>query len=123
MRALLNRHGVSLIVIIFGFILMISHLDFYSLFCGGVMFAIGMSLLFFRKPDQTNDSIRFVLFEKLKDKPQEWRDGQAIMNYASELYPKEVEVLSGTNVDCFYDDQKIESFIEALEFELKKNEL
>ena len=51
---------------------------------------------------------------KVQNKPEEWRLGQAYFNYAEELYPKETNLLRGTEYDCFYDDNKISIFLEKL---------
>lgn len=46
-----------------------------------------------------------------EDKPDCWRNGQAVFNYVDDMYgvAREVQFVSG--IDCFYDDSKIEEFI------------
>lgn len=51
---------------------------------------------------------------KVQNKPKEWRLGQAYFNYAYEMYPRDTDTLRGTEVDCFYDDNKIPEFLDAL---------
>ena len=57
---------------------------------------------------------------KVGDRPLEWRLGQAYFNYAYELYPEETEKLRSTKVDCFYVDERIPAFLDALNKELTK---
>lgn len=42
------------------------------------------------------------------------RKGQAIFNAASHLMPKAAELARGTEIDPFYNDKKINSFIAHL---------
>ena len=51
---------------------------------------------------------------KVQNKPEEWRLGQAYFNYAYEIYPQEVDIIRGTNYDCYYDDNKIGTFLNKL---------
>ena len=46
------------------------------------------------------------------------RKGQYIYNECYKYYPEQVEKLTGTNVDCFYNDKYIDDFIKALRDEL-----
>ena len=57
---------------------------------------------------------------KVQNKPKEWRLGQAYFNYAWELFPKETDALRGTDVDCFYVDERIPDFLNALNEQLTK---
>lgn len=43
--------------------------------------------------------------------PKEWRRGQAIFNLFYVIFPSIVEQLRNTKFDCFYDNNKIEIFI------------
>ena len=61
------------------------------------------------------------LHEKVQNKPNEWRIGQAYFNYAFELYPEETNELRGTEYDCFYDNHKIPIFLKKLNENLLKN--
>lgn len=38
------------------------------------------------------------------------RKGQALINIFSELYPDKAKEISGTEIDCFYVDDKIPEF-------------
>ena len=42
------------------------------------------------------------------------REGQSLFNKSWESYPDLVEKLSGTEYDCFYRDDRIDSFLEKL---------
>lgn len=65
--------------------------------------------------------IDVILLEKVKNKPEEWRVGQALFNYAYGMYPEEVDKITGTVNDCFYDDSKIDTFLKELNKLLIKN--
>lgn len=42
------------------------------------------------------------------------RKGQSIFNEVCKLFPKEANTLVGTVYDCFYDDNKIDLFLEKM---------
>lgn len=44
-------------------------------------------------------------------KPKSWRIGQAVFNYIDENYGVARDVQFKENVDCFYDDNRVGSFI------------
>ena len=48
----------------------------------------------------------------LKNKPEDWRDGQFVFNYINEKYgvARYVQFIEG--IDCFYRDDKIDQFID-----------
>jgi hypothetical protein len=48
-------------------------------------------------------------------RPQHIRYGQAIFNVAYKMYPNAVNKLRGTDLDCFYQDEKVDKFLNALE--------
>ena len=50
----------------------------------------------------------------VQNKPAEWRLGQAYFNYAYQMFPKETDKLLGTDKDCFYLDERIPIFLDAL---------
>ena len=47
-------------------------------------------------------------------RPQQIRYGQAIFNTAYKMYPDAVDKLRGTDLDCFYRDEKVDKFLDAL---------
>ena len=54
------------------------------------------------------------LWEKVGTCPKNWRKGQKVFNTIEELYgdvARKVQFEKG--IDCFYDDEKIDSFINA----------
>ena len=61
------------------------------------------------------------ILEALKNKPKQWRDGQFVFNYIDEVYGVARTVQFKKGIDCFYDDSKIDAFIEACYQELIKN--
>ena len=73
-----------------------------------------------------NNLKKFLHFLKMKlnkaeiiseanTRPQHIRYGQAIFNVAYKMYPNAVNKLRGTDLDCFYQDEKVDKFLNALE--------
>jgi len=60
----------------------------------------------------TKDSLRKDIFEALKNKPKEWRDGQFIFNWVYDNLGVAVNA-QNRGVDCYYDDSKIDDFIDC----------
>ena len=50
----------------------------------------------------------------LKSQNPELREGQAFMNALSEVNPELYKQITGTEADCFYDDEKIPTFFNKL---------
>ena len=63
------------------------------------------------KNKMTFEEFRTDVLSAMKDKPNEWRDGQFVFNYIDREYgvARYVQFIEG--VDCFYVDSKIEEFI------------
>ena len=55
------------------------------------------------------------------EKPSNWRDGQFVFNTIDKLYKVARKVQFESNIDCFYDDSKINQFIVACFNEINKN--
>lgn len=55
------------------------------------------------------------------EKPSNWRDGQFVFNTIDKLYKVARKVQFENNIDCFYDDSKINQFIVACFNEVNKN--
>ena len=55
------------------------------------------------------------------EKSSNWRDGQFVFNTIDELYKVARKVQFENNIDCFYDDSKINQFIVACFNEINKN--
>ena len=55
------------------------------------------------------------------EKPSNWRDGQFVFNTIDKLYKIARKVQFENNIDCFYDDSKINQFIVACFNEINKN--
>ena len=47
----------------------------------------------------------------MREKPKELRDGQFVFNYIDKKYGVARAVQFSEEIDCFYDDSKIEAFI------------
>ena len=63
------------------------------------------------------------LWEKVDSYPKDWRLGQKVFNAVEELYgqvARDVQFKDG--VDCFYRDNKIDDFINAVWERLKDGE-
>lgn len=53
--------------------------------------------------------------QELVNKPKEWRVGQFVFNYIEEKYGSVArEVQFQDKIDCFYDNNKIKDFVEAV---------
>lgn len=57
------------------------------------------------------EDFRAEVLTAMKDKPQEWRDGQFVFNYIDSMYGVSRHVQFNEGVDCFYVDSKIDEFI------------
>lgn len=57
------------------------------------------------------EEFRSGVFKFVDNKPKAWRDGQAVFNYINDTYGVARAVQFGKNVDCFFDDTKIDEFI------------
>lgn len=60
--------------------------------------------------------------EAIRTKPKTWRDGQAVFNYIDDNYGVARDVQYKDNVDCFYDDERIESFTRLTFNRIKESE-
>ena len=52
------------------------------------------------------------VWEKVATSPQCWRKGQAVFNVIDENWDVAREVQFVDGIDCFYDDDKIQEFID-----------
>jgi hypothetical protein len=57
----------------------------------------------------------------IKIKPKEWRDGQAVFNYIDQNYHLARTVQIHHGIDCFYNDDAIDAFIDATWEEYSKD--
>ena len=55
------------------------------------------------------------------EKPPHWREGQFVFNTIDSLYGVARAVQFNDGIDCFYDDSKINQFINACYNRLNKN--
>jgi len=60
------------------------------------------------------DALIALYNKALNDRPEEWRYGQAVFNYALDVFPEETERLRGDKFDCFYNDDNIISFLSTI---------
>lgn len=62
------------------------------------------------------------IYGEMTNKPKDWRKGQFVFNYIEENYGDVArEVQFQDKIDCFYNDDKINEFIEACYNRLKEN--
>ena len=54
------------------------------------------------------------------NRPAGMRKGQHLYNQARNLFPDEVDLICSTEDDCFFDDNKINRFMNALMRKIKK---
>lgn len=57
------------------------------------------------------EDFREEVLTAMKNKPEQWRDGQFVFNYINEKYGVARHVQYVIGVDCFYDNNKIDEFI------------
>lgn len=60
----------------------------------------------------TKIQLQDELLKFLEEKPKTWRKGQAIFNYIDAKYGVARDVQFTYGIDCFYDDDKINAFID-----------
>lgn len=60
----------------------------------------------------TAEELKQEIYNWIPNKPKNWREGQAVFNYIDENYSVARTVQFHENIDCFYDDSKIDLFIE-----------
>lgn len=61
----------------------------------------------------TKEEFKCNIMEQVKKVPLSWRKGQAVFNIIDSVYGVAREVQFNRNVDCFYDNEKINEFIDA----------
>ena len=59
----------------------------------------------------TVENLKKEIFSE--EKPHGWRDGQMVFNYMDEMYGVSRDVQFNDKVDCFYNDGKIDEFLEC----------
>lgn len=57
------------------------------------------------------EELRREIIEAMKDKPRYIREGQFVFNYIDEKYGVARDIQFVDNIDCFYDDSQINTFI------------
>jgi len=50
-----------------------------------------------------------------------WRYGQAVFNYAYDLFKNETNTLRGSQIDCFQQDSLVKPFLDALDAEVQRS--
>ena len=68
----------------------------------------------------THEEFITNIWKNVDNCPQEWRLGQKVFNVCEYLYgrvARDAQIIDG--VDCFYDDRKVEDFINAVWERLK----
>lgn len=60
----------------------------------------------------TKEELQKEVLTAMKDKPQNWRKGQFIFNYIDAKYGVARSVQFECGIDCFYNDETIDAFIE-----------
>ena len=60
----------------------------------------------------TKEEFSNIIKEAANNRPKNWRYGQAVFNYTSELFGVARKVQMIDHIDCFYNDDMVDSFIE-----------
>lgn len=66
----------------------------------------------------TLEEFKKDIFDNINTLPENWRKGQKVFNYINFNYHVARKVQYDYNIDCFYDNQQIDSFICAAYKEL-----
>ena len=62
----------------------------------------------------TCDELKNEIYKEINvNKPREWRDGQYVVHYIDEVYGVARTATYKYGVDCFYNDDNINKFIEV----------
>lgn len=62
----------------------------------------------------TSEELKQEIYNWMPNKPKNWREGQAVFNYVDQVYYGAArDAQFGYDVDCFYNDSKIDVFIET----------
>jgi hypothetical protein len=62
----------------------------------------------------TFDTLKNEVMIAMGNKPKQWRKGQFVFNYIDEVYGIARHVQFVDNVDCFYLDDQIDSFLRCV---------
>jgi hypothetical protein len=62
----------------------------------------------------TFDDLKNEVMIAMENKPKQWRKGQFVFNYIDEVYGIARHVQFVDNVDCFYLDDQIDSFLRCV---------
>lgn len=62
----------------------------------------------------TFDDLKNEVMIAMGNKPKQWRKGQFVFNYIDEVYGIARHVQFVDNVDCFYFDDQIDSFLHCV---------
>jgi hypothetical protein len=92
--------------------------EFFKLFPGGRVWTE-------ERIEQKQAELKRIPFPEFKIMVDEYlakhnlRQGQAIMNVLGDTYPEIYREITGTELDCFYDDEKLNKLLEYLEEKLQ----
>lgn len=59
----------------------------------------------------TFEEFRNEILESIEELPSSWRYGQKVFNYIDSAYGVARDVQFFDNIDCFYNDEYVDSFI------------
>lgn len=60
----------------------------------------------------SKEELKAEIKKVLSNKPKHIRDGQAIFTYVDEVYGVARKIQYGELIDCFYNDNQIEDFLD-----------
>lgn len=71
----------------------------------------------------TKEEFKNEVLEALKEqKPQDWRNGQFVFNYVDRFFGVAREAQFNHGIDCFYNDNKINDFLDCCYGIMSKSE-
>ncbi len=71
--------------------------------------------------DCSYEEFRDKFYKEAEHRPSRLRFGQFIFNRAAAIFPDEADTLHGGVHDCFYDDAKVDDYLQAIYDKLQNN--
>lgn len=61
----------------------------------------------------TFEELKNEVYSVMQNKPEQWRKGQFVFNYIDATYGIARTVQFEDHIDCFYNDEAIDTFLEC----------
>lgn len=67
----------------------------------------------------TIEELKQEVYSAMENKPEQWRKGQFVFNYIDDVYGVARDVQFIDHVDCYYNDEDIDTFLKCCVERLK----